>query len=322
MLNQIILEENYMTFEDFVKEVEKNIKNYLPEKYKNEEIVIDNIKTSQGLYKGMYFSRKQNRIALTIDLEAVYQTLIIKKLDVKIILMDLATLIAYMLQEQLGLPDDIVEKIKDYNTVKNNLVIRFVSQIFNKELLKDIPFGQKEDLVFVYYIKIPVSDVDASEYILITNQLLQMYGITVNQLHADAMTSTMEQYPAKIEQLEDVLEDVLTTLMRNDQSGEGVDYIPSITMVSNTSYSHGAVTILYPGMLETLGETIGSDFYVIPSSIHEVLVYPDDKEPDRKKCLSQMVKEVNRNEVDPKDRLSDSLYHYNIKTKKFEIIAE
>lgn len=307
-----------MTFEDFVKEVEKNIKNYLPEKYKNEEIVIDNIKTSQGLYKGMYFSRKQNRIALTIDLEAVYQTLIIKKLDVKIILMELAALIAYMLQEQLGLPDDIVEKIKDYNTVKNNLVIRFVSQIFNKELLKDIPFGQKEDLVFVYYIKIPVSDVDAPEYILITNQLLQMYGITINQLHADAMTSTMEQYPAKIEQLEDVL----TTLMRNDQSGEGVDYISSITMVSNTSYSHGAVTILYPGMLETLGETIGSDFYVLPSSIHEVLVYPDDKEPDRKKCLSQMVKEVNRNEVDPKDRLSDSVYYYNIKTKKFEIIAE
>lgn len=75
-------------------------------------------------------------------------------------------------------------------------------------------------------------------------------------------------------------------------------------VISNTEHFDGAVAVLYPGVDEQLRERLGGDYYVLPSSVHEVLAIP--KEPDRLEFLEEMVRNINASPaMNPKDYLSD-----------------
>ncbi|MBR6173140.1 MAG: hypothetical protein IKQ49_08255 [Eubacterium sp.] len=63
-------------------------------------------------------------------------------------------------------------------------------------------------------------------------------------------------------------------------------------------------------MLTMIAQQMGTDFFVLPSSVHEVLILPDDGSQDLE-SLQFMVREINRTEVAPEDRLSDFVYHYD-----------
>ena len=62
----------------------------------------------------------------------------------------------------------------------------------------------------------------------------------------------------------------------------------------------------------------GGDFFILPSSIHEILIVPDNGKM-HVEDLQNMVKEVNMNEVDYIDQLTDSVYHYDHQAKIFEL---
>jgi len=65
-------------------------------------------------------------------------------------------------------------------------------------------------------------------------------------------------------------------------------------------------------------ERAGGDFYILPSSIHEVLIVPDNGMMDLA-ALENMVREVNATTVDPSEKLTDNVYHYDSKDKIFEL---
>ena len=71
-------------------------------------------------------------------------------------------------------------------------------------------------------------------------------------------------------------------------------------------------------MISGFAEEKGRSLYIIPSSIHELLIYPDfgDVSPAE---LSGYVKEVNRTQVQPQDRLSDHIYYYDRQTDEIRI---
>ena len=81
---------------------------------------------------------------------------------------------------------------------------------------------------------------------------------------------------------------------------------------------HGAGVLAYENFMEQAAERAGGDFYILPSSIHELLIIPDNGVMDLKE-LEAMVKEVNATQVEPCDRLTDSVYHYDSKEKVFEL---
>lgn len=62
----------------------------------------------------------------------------------------------------------------------------------------------------------------------------------------------------------------------------------------------------------------GQSFFILPSSIHELLIIPDNGNFDLK-SLEHMVKEVNATTVDPADQLTDNVYHYDAQDKVFEL---
>ena len=75
--------------------------------------------------------------------------------------------------------------------------------------------------------------------------------------------------------------------------------------------------IFYPGVMDQVGERLNGDYFILPSSVHEILVVPDDGNISFRE-LTDMVKEVNRTQVAPEDRLTDQVYHYDTADRIFE----
>lgn len=87
---------------------------------------------------------------------------------------------------------------------------------------------------------------------------------------------------------------------------------PGTYVLSAESGQFGAAVLGYPEELKKAAEQLGEGFYVLPSSIHEVILLPDSKavgiDP---KELQQMVAEINQQQVREEERLSNSVYHFD-----------
>lgn len=80
----------------------------------------------------------------------------------------------------------------------------------------------------------------------------------------------------------------------------------------------GAGVIAYQDFMDQAAERVGGDFFVLPSSINEILLVPDNGDMTAD-ALRDMVKDVNAKEVSPEERLSDNVYHYDSKDHVFEL---
>lgn len=79
-------------------------------------------------------------------------------------------------------------------------------------------------------------------------------------------------------------------------------------ILSNKSHVRGAASMLFDSVIEKAKEELGLEkMILIPSSIHEVLLFPYEDEEGLKK-ISSFVKEVNETEVEPEEWLSDRAY--------------
>ena len=90
-------------------------------------------------------------------------------------------------------------------------------------------------------------------------------------------------------------------------------------VATNVQKVWGAGVILYDNLLKTFAEHIGGDFYILPSSTHEVLFVPAYVGFDAK-SLKQMVKEVNATEVSEQEFLSNNIYYYSMDDDRMEIV--
>ena len=87
--------------------------------------------------------------------------------------------------------------------------------------------------------------------------------------------------------------------------------------LTNKAKMNGASLLLQEDIRKQIGECLGSDYFVIPSSIHEVLILPDNgifQVPE----LNAMVKEVNETQVEREEQLSDKVQFCDGKTAVME----
>ena len=74
-------------------------------------------------------------------------------------------------------------------------------------------------------------------------------------------------------------------------------------------------------MKEKIGEIVGKDYFVLPSSIHEVLIMPDNGQMTPME-LAKMVKEINETQVAPQDRLCNKVFRFNVETSELTVAAD
>ena len=170
----------------------------------------------------------------------------------------------------------------------------------------------------VVYRFVMESDENGRASILVSNDLLDKMGVTPEQLHADALENAPELRPAVIKGMSEVMMD-----MMGEDAHEmfGIDEFPQDEMMYVATVPDkisGAGVIAYQEFMDQAAEKLGGDFYILPSSIHEVLLVKDDGAVNFND-LKSMVEDVNATQVAPEEKLTDSVYHYDSKEHIFEL---
>ena len=175
------------------------------------------------------------------------------------------------------------DKVSDYEHIKKNLFYRVVNYEKNKEMLKYTPYERFLDLA-VTYRWAAYRNHDGMASALVRNKELLLWGVTKEQMMKDAKSVI----PVKITDME----------------------IP-LFVLSNGDYMNGASVMLYKDPLRDFANYMGHDLYILPSSIHEVILLLDDEYVQSSEELREMVRETNRMVVDQEEVLSDHIYHYD-----------
>lgn len=112
------------------------------------------------------------------------------------------------------------------------------------------------------------------------------------------------------------MRDVLSEMMGG--SPLEVEEEDSLYLLSNKFNYLGASYIYDVNTLNAISSMLGTNFWILPSSIHEILIAPDRGLLDFKE-LEEMVKSINDSMVEEKDILSYSVYYYNKDKKEVKI---
>ena len=216
-----------------------------------------------------------------------------------------------------SLPEDCfdVSFYEDYSLVKEGLSYKLISAERNSELLTTVPYVPFLDLAIVFYYAFEKRGLPDGT-ILIRNKHMEMWGVSTQQLMKDARENAPKSVPAVCRDMCSVLERIYPG-KSEEIFPEGEPMLP-MYVVSNSRMINGASAILYPDILHNLSETLKSDLYIIPSSVHEVIVFARNMADDEK-SLRDMIRSVNKTQLEPQDVLSDSLYFYDRKDEKISI---
>ncbi len=141
----------------------------------------------------------------------------------------------------------------------------------------------------------------------LNHELLVLADISEDELWKNAETNTFKETTLKplFSAINDILEqDIPEDILENESCG--------LYVLSNKSMNCGASAILDKKALKKLAEkTHTNKFIMIPSSRHEVIVLPDSDNISLE-SVTEMVNEVNSNEVRPIDQLADKAYRIAI----------
>ena len=195
--------------------------------------------------------------------------------------------------------------------MKEHLTIQIVGAESNTERLATIPHQMMEDMAVVYRFNFgEVSGGNAS--IVVTNPMMELYGITQEQLHQDALEAAQKNEPLSIKNMDEIMYE-----MTGGFAGSVDDPQSPMWIATNESRFNGASAMAYGDFMDQATEKLEGSFYILPSSIHEVIMIPDSFGMKAEE-LKAMVTSINASEVRPEERLTDNVYHFDAVARIFE----
>jgi hypothetical protein len=200
------------------------------------------------------------------------------------------------------------EKLYDYSQVKEKVIYRLVNYESNEKMLRNVPYIVYLDLAIVFCVLLEVTKYGTAT-MAIRNDHLDLWGVEKEELYRQASENTSKFLPDDFSSMSAVIEE-LTEESEAHISFE--DKEEEMYVLSNRIHSYGAAAILYSGRMEGIGMYLKSNYYILPSSVHEVIVVPE-KAAVEKEDLSAMVAEINRTQVEAEEVLSDHAYYYDRK---------
>lgn len=222
---------------------------------------------------------------------------------------------------------------EDYESVRKKLVLRLIHREKNKDLLEQIPHLEFQDLAIVCHC-IMVTEEIGNGSILIHKHHLEAWGVERETLFQDAFENSPQIEPHCILKMSDMMKTILRDSVQEqicdgdlanqeeildctlEKMAEEIEeqHIP-MYILTNTSRYYGAACMVYPDMLEQMGDMLEEDFYILPSSVHEVIFLGATECVDSA-VLNEMIQEVNLTQVAQEEWLSNHAYLYQRKNQK------
>ena len=306
-----------LSFEDFKQKITDEIKNYLPEWYQDSTVQINTVQKNNEALDSITITSPESNVCPTIYLNSFYEEYKDGK-DIESIMDKIADI---RVNNEISNDFD-VSMITDFDQVKDKIAARLVGLEDNAELLSQRPHETMADIAVTYSVMLGENE-NGLMSVPITNQLMETWGTTKDELYELALTNMDKLEPSTFRTMNEVLADIMIPKIMEDS---GVDRETAEQMVSdmmppedkmfvlsNEQKLNGASALLDDKMMDQVAEKIGGDFYILPSSVHEVLIVPADAGMELRD-FEAMVQEVNETQVAPQDRLSNHVYQYDNET--------
>ena len=306
-------ERNEMDYETFKQEFAEDIKEKLSQKgYGEVETSFHNIEKTNQNYEAISVVPAGGNIGVNYNIENAFASYEHSG-DYEGVLASATGAIASGLDQ---VPVVNVNALMNYEIMKEKLSVEVISAEVNEELLAKVPHDRIEDLAVVYRF-IMESNEDGRASILVNNDLIERMGVTHEQLRADALENSPEIRPAVIQGMNEVMKEMMGP-EAYEMFGIPDDTEEMMFIATVPDKNSGAGVLAYQDFMDQAAEKIGGDFFILPSSIHEILLVPDDGQKGADE-LKAMVMDVNATQVSPEERLSDNVYHYDSKEHIFEL---
>ena len=302
-----------MSYDEFCKYMKNDLQNYFMEQEKECEVHLYHAtKTNNVSRIGLTIKTAGSNISPTIYMEEFYEKLV-EGGSIEDIRDELADLYVYTVEKSPNVTflDDF--KLKN---VKDRIAMRMVNYKDNREMLSETPHKKVDDLA-VYYVVVVGCNKEGTACMTIRNTHQEMLGISTDELHQIAMGNTTKIFPPVFMKIEDKLSQIENNLLVSEDVGRN----SGMFVLTNEIANFGAVNIMYPEIAEKIKEIIGSDYYVLPSTVHEMILVPKGEQVDARE-LGIMLREINGYMVDKEDRLSDHIYEMDFEKNELRTVKE
>lgn len=310
-----------MSYQEFKEEIIKRLKQVFPE---TTQIAIHKVRKNNNLKLDSLSIIKENtNLSPNFYLNYYYEDYLEHKDIDRIIKLILETYNEYMPQENIN-----IDCFTNFEIMKKHLAYKIVNFERNKELLKEIPHIPYLDLAIVFYCVVQQAPLPMGS-ILIRNEHLAVWDITDEELYHLAIENTPKLFPYHLINIRELFPNLpepetnpsVATMSRGIEQIkpfqpdiDATSLAPTMYILSNEPKTMGAASILYLNLLEEISNRFQSSFYVLPSSVHEVILVPD-LNPSKLSHYTKMVQEVNENCVYDDELLSDHAYYYSYEEK-------
>lgn len=215
-----------------------------------------------------------------------------------------------------------IGELTDYETAKSRLFVRLINYDRNADILQNVVYKTLDDIAFVVY-----AILDEREGKLISTKILKSmvkkWGKNEDDIFDEAIKNTYRMSPPRFYILEKML-------LNNNYSGDSFMNSDDTfqlndrfvgNLLSTTRQINGAIAVFLPGVAEKISEMLKSDFYMVFTSIHEVMIHSTKSgvDPgDLKNVLKSTIAETTQ----ARDYLTEKIYKYNRKAHKFECVLD
>lgn len=313
----IMAQGTIITMEAFAGTVKTAMEAHYGDEYR---ITIQSVNKNNGLVlTGITILRKDCNIAPTIYLNQVFE-----QYQEGRTLESICREFIRVYEEHKVEMDFDVNCVTDFSKVQSRICYKLINAEKNEVLLTDAPHILLEDLAVIFYILVS-SDAEGTGTVTIRNNMLELWNVNADTLYELALANTQRLFRGTVQSMANVMMDILSKQMDEESAMEffdmmvGEDDVIPMYVCTNTMKLNGAGVILYNGLLQEFADRVGSDVFILPSSIHETLLIPTNADMDVE-YLRDMVRTVNRTEVAPDEILSDNVYYYSRLTDRVELV--
>lgn len=304
-----------MDVREFIEKMKDEVRGYLPDDM-YQEIIIDDmevVKMNDQKLHGLTFRMPGSDAAPTLYVDDMFRAYK-DGADIGY----LASEMANMFSASMDMPKP-PEVDFEWDNVKDKLTVRLLEQKRNREFLSNMPY------VSVGHGLAIIADINMGDgrgewRTAVNNNVLENLGVDSETLFAQAMKSAQIMEPATLVDMSAALFEPNKTNLLDRTEPIASEEVGGMYVLTNTTGSLGAAALFYPDVKEKAGELLGGDYYILPSSTHEVILVPDSADIDAKN-LCDMVKQANRTVVEANDILSDNVYHYSRDERRLDMVS-
>lgn len=309
----------------FIELVTSHILEYLPKEFQDARIeVIERAKNNDTMLHGLIIrsvEKKDIEAAPIFYLEPYYDAYRFGEKDLEDVMHELARDYLQVIRNmpQYNLPEMTREGIGD------KVFVKVVNTRSNQELLKDL-VNLPVDGGFSLTVYIDMDTPRKDAMIQITKDMASRMNFDERELIQTAMKNTVQAHPAELVEMKKVMMDI--SGLRKLEPGDNLlqdNPLPaedlSMLILSNSDKFFGATALFYPDVQAKVADATGGSYYILPSSVHELIVLPDNGTFEERE-LARMVQSVNSCEVRPEEQLGNKVLYYNASMDRLMVAVD